>query len=210
MTLFSFIQTNYLQIFSQSLRHGTNACSTNSTTGVCPFLCMGRPNNGHSCICPDGMHVELQSNGSEKCLCPNGQVPQANGSCPLGTFCLFILYYFVDPFHRNVICLLVSVNQTCPEDYFECQTPETCIPFLWRCDGDNDCYDKSDEVDRHFIVVVHCCNHFICSKSKVNCTSPSCSTAQFQCGNGRCIPLHWRCDFDNDCDDSSDETHCGK
>ena len=56
---------------------------------------MGRPNNGHSCICPDGMHVELQSSGSEKCLCPNGQVPQANGSCPLGTFCLFIPNYLL-------------------------------------------------------------------------------------------------------------------
>lgn len=151
-----------LKIFSQSLRHGINACSTNSTTSVCPFLCMGRPNNGHSCICPDGMHVELQANGSEKCLCPDGQVPQPNGSCS-------------------------RVNQTCSEDYFECQTLEMCIPSLWRCDGDNDCYDKSDEV---------------------NCTSPSCSTVQFQCGSGRCIPLHWKCDFDNDCDDGSDESHC--
>ena len=41
------------------------------------------------------MHVELQSSGSEKCLCPNGQVPQANGSCPLGTFCLFIPNYLL-------------------------------------------------------------------------------------------------------------------
>lgn len=39
-----------------------------------------------------------------------------------------------------------AVNQTCPEEYFQCETMGMCIPSLWRCDGDNDCYDKSDEV----------------------------------------------------------------
>ena len=27
----------------------------------------------------------------------------------------------------------------------------------------------------------------------------------FQCTNGLCIPLRWRCDFEDDCGDSSDE-----
>jgi hypothetical protein len=49
----------------------------------------------------------------------------------------------------------IAVNQTCPEDYFECQTLEMCIPSLWRCDGDNDCYDKSDEVD--ILLLYNCC-----------------------------------------------------
>ena len=104
------------------------------------------------------------------------------------------------------------MNQTCPEDYFECGTLEMCIPSLWRCDGDNDCYDKSDEVSRFdLIIAVPMSKSFIFSLSqKVNCTLPSCSAAHFQCGNGRCIPTHWRCDFDNDCDDGSDEAHCGK
>merc|ERR1711973_660985 len=39
-------------------------------------------------------------------------------------------------------------------------------------------------------------------------TVQSCPLGQFECGNGRCIPGPWRCDFDNDCDDSSDEQGC--
>ena len=28
---------------------------------------------------------------------------------------------------------------------------------------------------------------------------------EFSCDNGKCIPKLWRCDFDNDCGDDSDE-----
>ena len=28
---------------------------------------------------------------------------------------------------------------------------------------------------------------------------------QFRCNNGKCIPNHWRCDFEDDCGDNSDE-----
>ena len=34
----------------------------------------------------------------------------------------------------------------------------------------------------------------------------SCETDQFRCKNGRCLPIDYRCDGDNDCDDNSDES----
>uniref|UniRef100_A0A8V5GXN2 Uncharacterized protein n=1 Tax=Melopsittacus undulatus TaxID=13146 RepID=A0A8V5GXN2_MELUD len=32
---------------------------------------------------------------------------------------------------------------------------------------------------------------------------------QFQCKNGHCIPMRWRCDADADCMDGTDEENCG-
>jgi len=36
----------------------------------------------------------------------------------------------------------------------------------------------------------------------------SCSTGEFECASGRCIPGLWHCDTDDDCGDGSDETNC--
>ena len=32
-----------------------------------------------------------------------------------------------------------------------------------------------------------------------------CDADKFLCDNGRCIPNDWKCDFDDDCGDGSDE-----
>ena len=48
------------------------------------------------------------------------------------------------------------------------------------------------------------------------CTCPSplartCPPNQFSCASGRCIPISWTCDLDDDCGDRSDESaSCGK
>lgn len=61
-----------------------------------------------------------------------------------------------------------------------------CRPNACICaSSDNDCGDNSDEAG---------CSH-------------SCSSVQFKCNSGRCIPEYWTCDGDNDCGDYSDETH---
>lgn len=60
-----------------------------------------------------------------------------------------------------------------------------CTYLTMHALPDNDCGDNSDEAG---------CSH-------------SCSSAQFKCNSGRCIPDYWTCDGDNDCGDYSDETH---
>uniref|UniRef100_A0A8C2HX74 Low-density lipoprotein receptor-related protein 1-like n=1 Tax=Cyprinus carpio TaxID=7962 RepID=A0A8C2HX74_CYPCA len=87
------------------------------------------------------------------------------------------------------ISLYLPVPRQCSESEFPC-TNGRCIAGRWKCDGDHDCSDGSDE---------HGCDL-------------KCEEDQFQCKNGHCIPLRWHCDADADCIDGSDEEslarHC--
>ncbi|XP_040834456.1 low-density lipoprotein receptor-related protein 8 isoform X3 [Ochotona curzoniae] len=69
---------------------------------------------------------------------------------------------------------------------FACRSGE-CVHLGWRCDGDHDCKDKSDEAD---------------------CPLGTCRGDEFQCGHGTCIPAIKRCDRHQDCQDGSDEAGC--
>lgn len=40
----------------------------------------------------------------------------------------------------------VTVDTDCTESEFKCNNTQ-CIPTSWRCDGDTDCKDESDEID---------------------------------------------------------------
>ncbi|XP_064138055.1 low-density lipoprotein receptor-related protein 8 isoform X3 [Loxodonta africana] len=69
---------------------------------------------------------------------------------------------------------------------FACRSGE-CVHLGWRCDGDRDCKDKSDEAD---------------------CPLGTCRGDEFQCEDGACVPAIKRCNQEKDCADGSDEAGC--
>lgn len=113
----------------------------------------------------------------------------------------------------------VSPDQhTCSTDRFKCKN-NRCIPLRWLCDGDNDCGNDEDESN------TTCSGretNSICENPEISaCCRPdfhsvalsarTCPPNQYSCASGRCIPISWTCDLDDDCGDRSDEpASCGR
>ncbi|XP_064481852.1 low-density lipoprotein receptor-related protein 1B-like isoform X2 [Ornithodoros turicata] len=79
----------------------------------------------------------------------------------------------------------------CKKDQFRCVDNSECISLSWKCDGNEDCSDGSDERK--------------CRKV--------CEPAEFYttCGDGvTCIPKNAVCDGVVDCKDGHDEANCSK
>lgn len=60
-----------------------------------------------------------------------------------------------------------------------------CVPIWWKCDGQSDCSDGSDEPQ--------------------TCPPRLCPIGQFQCMDGSCTYPGFICDNHADCPDNSDE-----
>lgn len=85
---------------------------------------------------------------------------------------------------------------TCSADQYQCAYAHQCIPRSWRCDGEPDCVDKSDEES--------------CSSLLPGTVPPQdgCSVGQYRCLNALCLPSILRCDGVADCPDGEDENGC--
>ncbi|XP_043497943.1 low-density lipoprotein receptor-related protein 2 isoform X2 [Polistes fuscatus] len=77
----------------------------------------------------------------------------------------------------------------CTAGQHRCGPPdEKCIPWYWKCDGEKDCKDGSDE--------------------SASCPTRLCRPSVFQCANGNCTASVTVCDGADDCGDKSDEANC--
>uniref|UniRef100_A0A7E4VR66 Very low-density lipoprotein receptor n=1 Tax=Panagrellus redivivus TaxID=6233 RepID=A0A7E4VR66_PANRE len=133
--------------------------------------------------------------------------------------------------------ILSAKKPNCSADEFQC-ADGTCIFGIWKCDGESDCKDNSDE-DMKLCKTNNTCDpttHFQCADNHFclpmswrcdsqpdcpdhsderNCTEVKrmhevkCAGDEWQCKNkAECIRSNWRCDLDNDCTDGSDEEDC--
>ncbi|XP_067045213.1 G-protein coupled receptor GRL101-like isoform X2 [Acropora muricata] len=130
----------------------------------------------------------------------------------------------------------IAEDVPCGVGKFECKNYhwwKRCIDMKYRCDGNPNCADNSDEKDCPFMVNPDACVVFYTlkfpnNKSNVafkmdrNCNyenrcnatknqgpgKPCNFSDSFKCRNNLCVPNYWRCDGKDDCGDRSDEHDC--
>ncbi|CAG5895700.1 unnamed protein product [Menidia menidia] len=132
--------------------------------------------------------------------------------------------------HTGIVTPAVPPSSACRPQEFPCASGSQCVPEVWRCDGETDCRDGSDEqqcaapcgphqvlclsgdqcVDYQQLCdgIPHCRD--ASDESIDNCGSsqiPSCP-GSFQCDNRTCVNMSKVCNNIPDCPQSDDELVC--
>ncbi|CAB1325813.1 unnamed protein product, partial [Coregonus sp. 'balchen'] len=130
---------------------------------------------------------------------------------PLGTSCFshhLATFTRSGQRHTNTHCLLSK--QTCPLEKFDCGgSTNKCVSLSWRCDGERDCENGSDEEDCatvDYLTLADLSLPIPLPSSHLD--AKSCPKSKFQCANRKCLAPIYVCDGDDDCDDGSDELKC--
>lgn len=105
----------------------------------------------------------------------------------------------------------------CTESEFKCAYPR-CVRLEFRCDGDDDCGDWSDEDDCPIVPDGSCSKgefrYIVFNNHKKSCllvvTYPILMYFHlcYRCKSGKCISEKWRCDDERDCESGEDEESC--
>ncbi|XP_048015876.1 sortilin-related receptor [Megalobrama amblycephala] len=137
--------------------------------------------------CQDGSDEDPTQCGREKCngfLCSNGTCLPASAHCNGVEDC----QGGADEQNCGPLCAHYME--------FVCRNRAQCLFQSLVCDGTRHCADGSDE-----------------DAAYAGCpTNPefekTCDANNFQCSNGMCVTLEWKCDGMDDCGDYSDEANC--
>ncbi|GBP36075.1 Low-density lipoprotein receptor-related protein 1 [Eumeta japonica] len=174
--------------------------------------------------------------GTNACLINNGGCEEFCLAKPGGRTCACASGRELDESGRSCRAAVAPPRPArCPPGHFHCGRGR-CIDEQFKCDGDADCPDGSDEdsspsgpcvnvpcPDDHFKCDTNRCilNKWVCDGIKdcrdgtdeeaSACARAECGPDQFACAHShRCIPAAWRCDGGRDCGpgDDSDEAEC--
>ncbi|KAF0028339.1 hypothetical protein F2P81_019426 [Scophthalmus maximus] len=181
-------------------------CGPTTPAPLCPpgeFQCANGKCLPASRVCDGRLDCGFADASDEQVTCAPDQFACSDGTCVASTkLCDGTSDCPGGDDENRTICYTVIITppqphvtptvptSACRSNEFSCATEGQCVPRAWRCDGETDCMDGSDEQQ---------------------CITP-CGPGQVLCLSGdQCVDYQHLCDRTPHCRDASDESidNCG-